>query len=198
MQDTRTPYLKLSNLEKGMYTFVLKVTDASNQSSSDDVNVLVKNRENQPPVAKAGANVTINLPQNWAVLNATASSADLKIHSYLWKQLSGPNVANIDKVNSSLTNATGLTIGKYEFQVTVIDEGKFNSSDKMVVTIVQGLDIYSTFFFCSFCDISGKSFLQDSSFLTFREKYSPSCPRWWRSKDNITHQFHICEWHQFF
>lgn len=37
MQDTRTPYLKLSNLEEGIYTFVLKVTDASNQSNTAKV-----------------------------------------------------------------------------------------------------------------------------------------------------------------
>lgn len=37
MQDTRTPYLKLSNLEEGMYTFTLKVTDSANQSSTAQV-----------------------------------------------------------------------------------------------------------------------------------------------------------------
>lgn len=37
MQDTRTPNLKLSNLEKGIYTFTLKVTDSANQSSTAQV-----------------------------------------------------------------------------------------------------------------------------------------------------------------
>lgn len=37
MQDTRTPYLKLSNLVEGMYTFTLKVTDSANQSSTAQV-----------------------------------------------------------------------------------------------------------------------------------------------------------------
>lgn len=37
MQDTRTPYLQLSNLEEGMYTFTLKVTDSAGQSSSAQV-----------------------------------------------------------------------------------------------------------------------------------------------------------------
>lgn len=38
MQDTRTPFLKLSNLQQGMYTFTLKVTDSANHSSSAQVN----------------------------------------------------------------------------------------------------------------------------------------------------------------
>lgn len=37
MQDTRTPYLQLSNLEEGIYTFTLKVTDSANQSSTAQV-----------------------------------------------------------------------------------------------------------------------------------------------------------------
>lgn len=49
MQNTRTPYLQLSNLEEGMYTFVLKVTDNSEQSSTAEVHVFVKPPTNKPP-----------------------------------------------------------------------------------------------------------------------------------------------------
>lgn len=49
MQNTRTPYLQLSNLEEGMYTFVLKVTDDSDQSSTAEVHVFVKPPTNKPP-----------------------------------------------------------------------------------------------------------------------------------------------------
>ena len=49
MQNTRTPYLQLSNLEEGMYTFVLKVTDDSEQSSTSEVHVFVKPPTNKPP-----------------------------------------------------------------------------------------------------------------------------------------------------
>lgn len=49
MQNTRTPYLQLSNLEEGMYTFVLKVTDDSEQSSTAEVHVFVKPPTNKPP-----------------------------------------------------------------------------------------------------------------------------------------------------
>lgn len=49
-KNTRTPYLELSNLEEGMYTFVLKVTDISEQSSSSEVHVFVKRPTNKPPL----------------------------------------------------------------------------------------------------------------------------------------------------
>lgn len=52
MQNTRTPYLQLSNLEEGMYTFVLKVTDDSEQSSTAEVHVFVKPPTNKPPKGK--------------------------------------------------------------------------------------------------------------------------------------------------
>lgn len=138
MQNTRTQYLHLSNLELGMYTFVLKVTDGSNQSSTDNVSVLVKLPDNQPPHASAGHNSTIVLPQNWIMLNATESKADIKIRSFEWKQASGPNTANILNENVSVANATGLTIGTYEFNVVVFDVNNHSSSDRVVVTVVQG------------------------------------------------------------
>lgn len=56
MQNTRTQYLELSNLEEGVYAFNLKVTDASNQSSNASVHVYVKKPTNLPPVANAGQN----------------------------------------------------------------------------------------------------------------------------------------------
>lgn len=138
MQNTRTPYLHLSNLELGMYTFELKVTDGSNQSSTDNVSVLVKLPDNQPPHANAGHNATIVLPQNWCQLNANESKADIKIRGYKWTQVSGPNTANVLEANTSLANATGLTVGLYEFQVLVTDENNNSSSDKVTITVVQG------------------------------------------------------------
>lgn len=54
MQDTRTPYLKLSNLEEGTYRFILKVTDGSGQSSNTSVMVFVKPPLTSTPVANAG------------------------------------------------------------------------------------------------------------------------------------------------
>ncbi|XP_055595253.1 dyslexia-associated protein KIAA0319-like protein [Uranotaenia lowii] len=137
MQNTRTPYLQLSNLEEGVYAFELKVTDSKNQSSTSIVHVFVKMPTNMPPVARAGANYTINLPQNWATLNGSQSSDDTKLTSWKWRQLSGPNTATILGANSSIANATALTIGDYLFELTVTDEGNNNATDRVKITVVQ-------------------------------------------------------------
>ncbi|EDW69797.2 dyslexia-associated protein KIAA0319-like protein [Drosophila virilis] len=137
MQNTRTPYVQLSNLEEGMYTFVLKVTDSSKQSSTAKVHVFVKPPTNSPPTAKAGVNVTTSLPINWAILNGSESKDDIGIKSYQWKQLSGPNKALILKSNSSIANATSLTLGLYEFELSVADENNNTATDSTWVKIVQ-------------------------------------------------------------
>lgn len=139
MQDTRTPYLRLSNLEEGIYTFVLKVTDASNQSNSAKVSVFVKRPSNKPPDANAGFNQTISLPQNWVTLNATNTTHDAKISSYEWVQFSGPTNSNILNKNAVVANATGLTIGAYTFEVHIVDDSNNNASSRVTITVVQGM-----------------------------------------------------------
>lgn len=139
MQNTRTPFLQLSNLEKGLYTFVLKVSDISNQSSTASVNVFVKAPTNLPPTASAGGNVTVILPRTWATLNASQSTDDLKIERFEWTQLSGPTPVVLVNRNESIANATGLTIGSYVFRVMVFDENQNNASDVINVTVIQGV-----------------------------------------------------------
>lgn len=138
MQDTRTPYLKLSNLEEGIYTFVLKVTDASNQSNTARVSVFVKRPSNKPPEANAGLNQTISLPQTWVSLNASNSTHDAKINSYEWMQINGPTNANILNKDTVVANATGLTIGSYTFEVRIVDDSNNNASSRVTITVVQG------------------------------------------------------------
>lgn len=138
MQDTRTPYLKLSNLEEGIYTFDLKVTDESNQSSSAKVHVFVKKPTNQPPISNAGTNITINLPKTWTILNGTMSSDNIKIINYEWSLISGPpSDVKILNATNVLANATGLTIGQYVFQLFVNDENNNNATGQVWIKVVQ-------------------------------------------------------------
>lgn len=137
MQNTRTPYLQLSNLEEGMYTFVLKVTDNSGQSSSAEVHVFVKPPTNKPPVANAGEDIVVSLPQTVALLDGSQSSDDIKLKEWHWDQLSGPNKAVFSAANESRTNVSELTKGEYEFQLTVTDENNNKASDSVLVTVTQ-------------------------------------------------------------
>ncbi|XP_076756183.1 dyslexia-associated protein KIAA0319 [Xylocopa sonorina] len=137
MQNTRTPYLQLSNLEEGMYTFVLKVTDNSEQSSTAEVHVFVKPPTNKPPKADAGEDITIALPETRTILDGRKSKDDIKIVSYHWEQVSGPNNAEFSAVNESVTNITKLTKGDYEFKLTVIDDNGNKDSDTVKVKVTQ-------------------------------------------------------------
>ncbi|PSN49545.1 hypothetical protein C0J52_04994 [Blattella germanica] len=135
--NTRTPYLQLSNLEEGMYTFVLKVTDNSGQSSSAEVHVFVKPPTNKPPVANAGADATVSLPQTLVLLDGSQSSDDIKITNWQWEQIRGPSKASFSASNSSITNATDLTKGEYEFMLTVTDDNGNKASDSVIITVNQ-------------------------------------------------------------
>jgi hypothetical protein len=50
----RTPQPTISNLERGTYTLILKVTDQKDQTSEDEVNVYVQETANEAPKADAG------------------------------------------------------------------------------------------------------------------------------------------------
>ncbi|KAG5899774.1 hypothetical protein JTB14_006109 [Gonioctena quinquepunctata] len=137
MQDTRTPYLQLSNLQEGIYTFSLKVTDSANQSSTAQVHVFVKPPTNKPPVAKAGENITISLPQTWVVVDASNSTDDNKIITFKWEQVEGPSTVTFLDANATKTNVTGLTKGVYCLKVSVTDENKNVANDKVYVIVNQ-------------------------------------------------------------
>lgn len=79
----------------------------------------------------------MSLPRTWVILDASGSTDDIKIESFLWQQLSGPSKAVLRSFNSSKTNATELTKGKYEFQVTVVDSNGNSASDSVFVTVNQ-------------------------------------------------------------
>ncbi|CAF4879290.1 unnamed protein product [Pieris macdunnoughi] len=137
MQNTHSPYLQLSNLSEGVYTFVLKVTDSSSQSSSAEVHVFVKPPTNTPPVADAGEDAFISLPQTWVTLNGTGSHDDRKLVAYTWRCLSGPTNSNIITFNESIANATQLTKGLYVFSLTVLDDNGNTATDNVTVTVTQ-------------------------------------------------------------
>ncbi|XP_050549172.1 dyslexia-associated protein KIAA0319-like protein [Daktulosphaira vitifoliae] len=138
IQDTRTPFPRLSNLEEGLYTFVLRVTDNANQTSSpSEVHVFVKPPTNKPPNAVAGKNDTISLPQTWTLLDGSKSSDDIGIQKWKWHQISGPSIVHFSKANESKTNVTELTKGSYLIQLTVTDGNGNNASDIIGITVNQ-------------------------------------------------------------
>ncbi|XP_035231615.1 dyslexia-associated protein KIAA0319-like protein [Stegodyphus dumicola] len=88
MEGTNGPYLHLSQLEVGVYKFILKVTDTADQTSTTEVHLFVKPESNTPPIANAGPDQKITLPlQSPVILNGSGSKDDIKITKWKWEQI---------------------------------------------------------------------------------------------------------------
>ncbi len=128
----------LTNLVQGVYVFRLTVTDNNGATGTDDVTVTVNasSPSNQPPIANAGNNITLNLPTNSTSLNGSASTdPDGTIVSYLWTKISGPSTFNIANANSAITGLNNLVAGTYIFRLTVTDNNGATDSDNMTVIV---------------------------------------------------------------
>jgi ribosomal protein L14 len=128
----------LSNLVQGVYTFRLQVLDNAGATASDTIKVTVNAAPpvNQPPVANAGANITMTLPVNSTTLNGTASSdPDGTITTYAWSEISGPAQYSIANATAASTALTSLVAGTYVFSLTVTDNGGASTSATVTVTV---------------------------------------------------------------
>ena len=91
---------------------------------------------NQPPVARAGADVTIQLPISQVKLNGGASSdPDGSIAAYAWTKTSGPSGASLSGQTTSQLTVNGLTVGSYTFQLQVTDNQGATSTDEVRVVV---------------------------------------------------------------
>ncbi|KAG1671737.1 Dyslexia-associated protein KIAA0319-like protein [Nymphon striatum] len=137
VQGTTSPFLHLSKLQKGMYKFVLKVTDEGGQSGSATVHIFVKeNQQQNPPVVDAGEDQEINLVDKCAILDGRKTK-NTDIVAWKWSQISGPNAAVLENASEKKTKANKITVGKYEFQLEVTDKFGHTGQDKVIVTVKQ-------------------------------------------------------------
>nr|CAG4640616.1 EOG090X00QS [Eulimnadia texana] len=137
MRDTNTPYLHLSNLEEGMYTFQLKVTDVAEQSSTAQVHVFVQPPNRVPPKIEAGPDVVLSLSTNWVVLNASQNAEASVVDKWHWTQIRGPSEAVLIGRDQASVNVTRLTIGEYVLAVTGWDSRGNSANDTVAVTVIQ-------------------------------------------------------------
>lgn len=138
MEGTTSPYLHLSNMEVGVYKFVLKVTDTADQTSQAEVHVFVKPASNRAPTANAGPDVKVSLPlERPVILNGNGSSDDTGIVAWRWKQIQGPKPSQIQDAKSQVAKVSGLIPGEYLFQLNITDASNLTSSDNVTVTVIQ-------------------------------------------------------------
>lgn len=118
-----------AGLVAGDYTVQLTVTDAGGLTNSDQVQVHVLPAPNTAPVARAGNDTTITLPDNTVNLSGLASSdAEGAISAYAWAKISGPATYAFGTSNASTTTFNSLVEGNYSVRLTVTDAGGVTNS----------------------------------------------------------------------
>ncbi|EDL32470.1 mCG116690 [Mus musculus] len=131
----QTPYLHLSELQEGEYTFQLMVTDSSGQQSTALVAVTVQAENNQAPVAVAGPDKELVFPVQSATLDGSRSSDDHGIVCYHWEHIRGPSAVEMENVDKAIATVTGLQVGIYHFRLTVRDQQGLSSTSTLTVAV---------------------------------------------------------------
>ncbi|MEJ8816345.1 carboxypeptidase-like regulatory domain-containing protein [Lacibacter sp. H407] len=91
---------------------------------------------NKGPVANAGPDQTITLPQSQVTLDGSASTdPDGSITFFQWAKLVGPGNPAIVTQNSSQTDVRDLEEGIYVFELSVTDDKGAIARDTMQVTV---------------------------------------------------------------
>lgn len=129
----------LAQLVAGTYEFELKVTDNGGLSAKDTMRVTVMpaGNVNSPPVANAGTNQRITLPENTIILNGNGSTdPENNISVYLWRKITGPTSYSIANPALAQTVLTHLVAGTYEFELKVTDNGGLTDTDTILITVL--------------------------------------------------------------
>ncbi|XP_010002822.1 PREDICTED: dyslexia-associated protein KIAA0319 homolog isoform X1 [Chaetura pelagica] len=137
MQGVRTPYLQLSAMQEGDYTFQLTVTDSSRQRSTAEVTLIVQPENNSPPVAVAGPDKELTFPVESTTLDGSKSQDDQGIVFYHWENISGPSSVQMENGNKAIATVTGLQVGTYRFRLTVKDQQGLSSASVLSVTVKE-------------------------------------------------------------
>ena len=91
---------------------------------------------NQTPIAKAGADVSVQLPVAQIVLDGGDSrDSDGSIASYAWKQINGSTAISLSGQNSQKLTITDVLAGDYTFELQVKDNQGATATDRVSVAV---------------------------------------------------------------
>lgn len=93
---------------------------------------------NQSPTAKAGPDVTIQLPTQQVLLNGSDSyDPDGTVASYTWKQVSGNTSTSLSGQNNPGLTVADLQEGDYVFELQVTDNQGATNVDQVLVVVEE-------------------------------------------------------------
>lgn len=129
-----TPNLTASGLVEGTYVFRLRVFSESGLVGADEASITVTAAAGIP-IANAGPDQSIILPNSAVTLSGSGSDPGGTITAYAWSQISGPSNAGLTGSSSATLQATSLVAGTYVFRLTVTDNSGLQASDDAIVTV---------------------------------------------------------------
>ncbi|XP_066125797.1 dyslexia-associated protein KIAA0319-like protein homolog isoform X1 [Saccopteryx bilineata] len=132
-----TAILKLSKLVPGNYTFSLTVVDSDGATNSTTASLTVNKAVDYPPVANAGPNQVITLPQNSITLFGNQSTDDHGITSYEWSlsPSSKGKVVEMQGVRTPILQLSAMQEGDYTYQLKVTDTIGQQSTAQVTVIV---------------------------------------------------------------
>ena len=91
---------------------------------------------NQPPVARAGADISVSLPTNQVQLSgSTSSDPDGSIAAYAWTKTGGASGSTLSGQTTATLTVSNLAAGTYTFQLQVTDNQGASATDQVQVTV---------------------------------------------------------------
>ena len=93
-------------------------------------------KKNVPPVADAGVDQVIDLPETSASLDGSHSIGSTgTITGYKWTQTAGPSRCVIADASSAKTQVSGLKPGDYKFSLTITNSEGGTDTDEVLLTV---------------------------------------------------------------
>jgi K319L-like, PKD domain len=126
----------VSGFSAGTYVFQLQVTNDAGLSATDEVSITVIAESASAPVANAGADQIIQLPESFFVLSGSGTTEKGNITDYAWTQVSGPNTSAINNASSATTSVTGFVAGTYSFQLEVTNSFGLTAKDTVIINVI--------------------------------------------------------------
>ncbi|MCK5194127.1 MAG: hypothetical protein KAQ71_09975, partial [Desulfobulbaceae bacterium] len=127
--------------ETRTYYFVARAFDTEGFESGDSAVVILEaitTQNNQPPIANAGPDQTVDEGQLVTLDGSNSTDPDDGIASYHWVQTGGPQVTLSDP-NGPQTTFTAPDVGtegaSLIFELTVVDHSGLESTDSCVVNV---------------------------------------------------------------
>lgn len=127
----------ISNMVEGVYAFRLQVKDDDGATSRDTIIITVNPAPNDGPLADAGHDFEVQLPNPVIRLNGLGSAdTDGSIVSYNWTKVSGPAGLTITNSTTATPGVVGVKAGAYIFRLAVTDNSGAIRYDDVKVTVV--------------------------------------------------------------